>query len=83
MLHHKGSITGVFEFLLLNGLSITDDLEIGKDYAVDESVLFDQDILGYYNNNSIIPATAIGDDPNFEILEGIDYWAIGSDFIIS
>ncbi len=52
-----GSVEGVFELALKNGLSITDDLKIGQILQVVPAVK--EHIKDYYETNNLKPATAI------------------------
>lgn len=75
-----GGFEGIVDAAVLNGKSITEDITIGENILVGETT-----------NNSIKnilqrknPATAIQHkEARTKKLEGIDYWVIQSDFIIS
>lgn len=54
-----GSAEAAFEFALLNGLSVTGDLETGHALSVPD--VMDVDVLNYYSQKGICPATAVGD----------------------
>lgn len=72
----------LFELAMANGVSITDALVAGGELQAEISVA-DSDILKYYIKENIKPATGNTDQLEVSILEGIDYWAIGVDFIVS
>ena len=80
-LQESGSISAVFDYMLLNGISLTEPLpESLKIAAVAE-----KDILDFYKFHNVRPATGgeVNKDSIPEYKEGIDYWAIGIDFIVS
>lgn len=66
VLHHTGSTEGVLTFCAANQLSLTDELEAGKSYKIDNLVQ-DTDILGYYLDNAYVPATATTIDTDYGI----------------
>jgi len=57
-----GSVAFVFDLALHNGLSITSVLEPGQEIEIPELETKDQDIVDYYNENGIEPATTITAD---------------------
>ena len=76
-LQATGSIEAVFDIAALNGIDITDDLPVGIPLIVPKVV--NRQIVEYYRVNGIIPATALETEMN----EGIEFWAIEYDFIVS
>jgi hypothetical protein len=80
-LQHTGSLNKLFEFVIANGISITDELKAGDVYefpAVD-----DAEIYNYFNIKNIIPATGITDEAINELETlGIGAMAIESTFIV-
>lgn len=80
-LQHTGTIEGVFELAMANGLAITDDMEAGQVMKLTEDIKKDRDIFNYYTAKNIKPATAITEV--VEKCEGIGCWAIGIDFKVS
>jgi hypothetical protein len=78
-----GDAEKVFDLPNLNNASITDDLEVG---VVIENIPIAEfnkkGIAATMNKQQFIPASK---KDNYENLhpEGVDYWAIESDFIIS
>lgn len=83
-LHQGGSIEAIFELAGLNDLSITDNLEAGSDIVLSETVLSKR-VKEYYSTNNIFPATSITENESAETIsqEGIGYWAIEVDFVVS
>lgn len=74
-----GSIEGVFGLAKAAGLSITDELTPGMVIPV-PIPLADPQVAEYYAARRITPATAITTDV---MPEGVEYWGIEFDFIIS
>jgi len=81
-IQHTGTAENAFDLALANNRSLTDDLEAG-DWLVANSqeLKANKDILSYYTAKNIQPATAI--TAAVEQPQGISYWAIGINFIIS
>jgi len=77
-----GSAESVFDIAEANNISITEDLNAGQILKIPASSAFVQRrVAEYYAVNGIIPATAITNEN--QIAEGIGFWAIEYDFIIS
>jgi len=51
-----GSIEGAFELAMLNGISVTDELIPGQELIL--PIVLNKDIINYYANKGIKPATA-------------------------
>lgn len=82
-LQHCGNLESAFSIAELNGLSLTDDLEVGASMAMPEAD--NKQVVQYYATNKIEPATAITQDEINAILatgEGIEFWGIEYDFIV-
>jgi hypothetical protein len=81
---HSGGIESVFDFAFNNGLSITDDLN-PYDTLLGCNDIVDLDIVYYYSNKGIIPSTALTDTDISQTIanEGIEFWTVGEDFIVS
>lgn len=78
-----GSAEAAFSLALKNGLSITDALTPGQTILLADVI--DADVSGYFTSRAIRPATAKAETTGGGELvnEGIGYWAIGIDFIVS
>ncbi len=78
-----GSAEAAFALALKNGLSITDALTPGQTILLAD--VADADVSGYFTSRAIRPATAKAETTGGGELvnEGIGYWAIGIDFIVS
>jgi len=78
-----GSVESVIEFAILNGLSLTDELEAGTVVTVGTEI--NGKVKRFYDHNDIVPATAISKAEKNETIsqEGIEFWGIENDFIVS
>lgn len=78
-----GSAEAAFDIALANNISITDDLEVGQTLQIPQAVTdyVRKQTVNYYKINDIKPATAI--DSTMAVPEGIEFWAIEYDFVIS
>ena len=78
----SGSFEAVFELALLNGISITDELVAGQ--LLQLPAVLNSDNVNYYALKKIVPETVGTEiDESLPVLEGIGYWAIGVDFVVS
>jgi len=79
-----GSLEAVFALAQLNNMALSDDLQTGQqlNYSITP---FNKAVLKIYQDNGYKPATGCtlpGQQPPVG-LQGIGYWAIGFDFIVS
>ena len=75
-----GSAESAIQIALLNGISVTDDLQVGQELEIPG--VANRSIVTYYFNKGLTPATGIT-DTEVATLGGLGYMAIGIDFIIS
>ncbi len=77
-----GSIEAVFLLAQANGIGITADI-IGLNLL--QAVTVNKDVFDFYKKNTIRPATGgLANPKNIpEKLQGIDYWGIEFDFIVT
>lgn len=73
-----GDATAAFALAVANGLSITDDLLTGADLVL--SAVVNQDVVNYYSNNNIVPATGINE---LALTDGIEFWYVEYDFVVN
>ena len=80
-----GSAEAAFDLSLKNNLSVSDDLAPGKELELPESLYKDTDVAGYYENKRLQPATALSQSfyKSTKEKEGISYWSININFIVS
>lgn len=81
-----GSAEGVFILAEKADVSLTDDLQVGTLMNAPADPV-DRQVAGYYRDNRICPATAITKDnvsgTGDILMEGIEFWALEYDFIVS
>jgi len=75
-----GTADAQFDIAALNGIEVTDDLVPGQELLVPDTEIEMESIAGVFTNG-IIPASA--DDTITEIDEGIEFWYIEDDFVVS
>ena len=78
-----GSAEAAFDIALLNNISMTKKLTPGQTLQL--PAVLKKDIVDYYQSKGINPATDITSDEFNNTIggEGIGYWAIENDFIVS
>ena len=77
-----GSAEGAFALAIANGQSVTDALHEGQEMEL--TAVVNKPIATYYANKSLTPATSLTETQQNEALaEGIDFWAVETEFIIS
>jgi hypothetical protein len=81
-IQHAGAPEAAFVLARANGLSLTDELETGAyietpnlDVSTSNSRVYD-----YYSNRKLFPATGITLE---DIEEGIEFWYVEYDFVVS
>lgn len=80
-LQYCGDVSQVFEIAILNNLSITEDLVPGT--LIKLPVATNPGLVKFFLDKNIVPASGMSKADNEHHLTGIDYWAIGIDFIVS
>lgn len=81
-IQENGNIQTVFELAVLNGISVTDNIEPSQKIEVVKSNLIVQEVVDYFINKKQIIATGAGD----KLLvrpSGIGAMIIGNDFIVT
>ena len=73
-----GKLESVFDLALQNNMSITNQMKSGVSISLES--ISDNQIVNYYQQNNITPATSIIDTRQ---QGGIGYMAVGIDFIVS
>lgn len=78
----SGSVEAAFDLAVRNGLSITERLLPGMELLESEPV--NRDIAIYYAAKRLQPATETDWEPDTKPSgEGIEFWAIEIDFVVS
>jgi hypothetical protein len=82
-IQHCGNVELAYDLAVANGLNFSDDLIIGDEMVVFDVAVEKKKVVEVFNNskNILVPASK-KDDVSIG-LEGIGYWAIGVDFIVS
>lgn len=79
-----GEATTALAIALANGICLTDDLEVDQEIDVPGEIIGDENIKLYYRERGYKPATAVTpSDESTAPFEGIEYWGIEYDFIVS
>lgn len=84
-IQHTGTAENAFALALANNKSLTGDLEAGESIELTAyGIQQNKDILNYYTAKKLQPATGLSSQQlSNDKPEGIDYWAIQMDFIVS
>lgn len=80
-----GSSLAAFQIANENKLSVSTQLRPGQIIEIPEHFIIDKTIAFYFNSNNHQPATA-WDEKHSAItpkLEGISYWALNDEFMVS
>lgn len=56
-IQHCGAIEAVWDIAMANGLNVTDRLPAGLALAIPEGAAQDTDLVNYYSDQRILPAT--------------------------
>lgn len=78
-----GDFNAVYAIADLNLKGITDDLVIGEVLIVPDADVTKADIVSMFMQPSLKPASAEDAELSEVAAEGLEYWAIEEDFIIS
>ncbi len=82
-IHHFGTVQAVTELAILNNISVTAPLVSGTVLELPTVDYGESEVVSYFTLNNKQPATGFSDDLiSEEENSGIDYWAIGDDFIV-
>lgn len=83
-IRYCGTVEAVVAIAVLNNVSVTAELVPGKILQVPEQDYGYREIVAYYQDNKLQPATGLTDQDKAIIRgrSGIGYWAIGVDFIV-
>ena len=83
-LEHCGTFEAAMQMALLNGISLTDDLEPGVSLLTPE--VEKKRVVTKFQSLRHSPATAISGDEINDIMgigDGIEFWAVEYDFVVS
>lgn len=77
-IQYTGSVDNAMGIAIANHCSVTDDVS-GLELIIPDAIQVSRNIVRQYSNHNINPATMVDNNT----YEGIGYWVIGVDFIIS
>ncbi|HMO63291.1 MAG TPA: hypothetical protein PKC39_14495 [Ferruginibacter sp.] len=81
---NEGAPEAALEYAFENGISITDYLKSGDSINVFETAFYDDEVVKDLRAKDAKPATGDTDDfINNQLFEGIGYWYINLDFVVS
>ncbi len=84
-IQYCGDAAALFSLALLNDISMTEDVAAGTQLQLPPVV--NPDVVKYFEQvkhfTNHIPATKLDEAESEAALEGIGYWTIGIDFIVS
>ncbi|MCZ2140824.1 MAG: hypothetical protein LC096_05465 [Bacteroidia bacterium] len=55
-LQHTGSLNGLVDLAIANGVSITEDLVVGSELVVPKNIANNATVLNFYKRKNIVPA---------------------------
>lgn len=83
-LQATGDASSALALAIANGLCLTDDLEVEQTIEVPADIDGDANVRAFYRERNIHPATGVTKtDESTSPFEGIEYWGIEIDFIVS
>lgn len=83
-LQTTGDAETALDIALSNGLCLSNDLTVGQRIDIDDTLVINENIRNTYRTQTIYPATGItAANSSSAPFEGIEFWAIEYDFIIS
>ena len=75
-IQHQGDVETAMQIAINAGMAIDSSLPANTELLVGDAV--NPMVVAYYQKNGIVPGTCLVAD-----IEGIDYWIINDDFIVS
>ena len=83
-LQATGDAGAALQLAIANGLCLTDDLEAEQTIDIPSDIASDANVRAFYKERNIHPATGVTNtDESTSPFEGIEYWGIEIDFIVS
>jgi hypothetical protein len=76
-----GSVEAVFDIALANGIGITDELQPGTVLVI--PAVLNRQVADYYSSRGIRPATVLSADDATLLRDGVEFWMLEYDFIVS
>lgn len=84
-IRYCGTALTAFEISKVNAIAVTKDLVPGEEIEIPEELIMNKEIVSYFESRNHQPATAWHGDRATEVqlLEGISYWTVNLDFVVS
>jgi hypothetical protein len=84
-IQYCGTVSAVHAIAVANNISPTAVLATGMMLTIPDDIKIDQDIIDYYANNKIVPATALTEDDYILTTNpgGIGFMSVGGSFKVS
>jgi len=85
-IQHCGNAEALFDIVKLNVFEdITQDVAVGTELLLPEVTTDNKDVVAFFSNKQVIPASNAtqAEQEQQQQEQGINYWAIGEDFVIS
>jgi hypothetical protein len=80
-IQYCGDASAAYAIAELNDISVTNELNAGDELILPDAI--NSNLVNYYSNNGIVPATMVTDDDMSADDGGLGYMALGFDFIVS
>jgi len=77
-----GDVAWAITVAKLNGLSVTESLVPGQQVEIPDQPA-NREVFSYYYRKGLVPATSITTEFDAVENEGLDYWIVEVDFIIT
>lgn len=78
----KGGVDAAFDLAIINDKSITDALQSGE-VIVTDGDLINKSVADFYGTKNLKAASNVPGAAGVEVEEGIEFWAIEYDFIVT
>lgn len=78
-----GDVANVMIIASVNDISVTDELKAGDVLLIPDTVTPLRAVLGYYTARQLKPATGLMSEAGVPQDEGIEFWYIEQDFVVS
>lgn len=79
-----GDAAEALSIAISNGICLTDDLIVEQEIDIPDDIEGDENVKAYYRDRGYKPATGVTpSDESTAPFEGIEYWGIEYDFVVS
>lgn len=81
-----GTIVAVIDIAKANNIAVTDDLQPGQILNMPVGNITESNIVNFYKQQSVVPATGLNDDLISNFIEGLNngigYWIVEDNFTV-